>query len=140
VQILVDSNVLLDVFTEDPRWFRWSSEKIAYHSERDILAVNPIIYAEISIHFSTIEELNEAVPESGFSRLALPWESGFLAGRSFLEYRRRGGDRRTPMPDFYIGAHAVIEGMALLTRDSGRFRTYFPRLPLIAPEDGGSKK
>jgi predicted nucleic acid-binding protein len=126
--------VLLDVFTEDATWFEWSSEKLAYHAERDLLAVNPIVYAEVSLHFSAIEELDDALPADHFQRLTLPWEAAFLAGRAFLQYRRRGGDRRSPLPDFYIGAHAGISGMSLLTRDASRYRTYFPRLNLICPE------
>lgn len=129
--MLVDSNVLLDIFTEDEQWFRWSSEKIAAHGEGDILAINPIIYAEVSLQFSAIEDLDDALAD--FARLALPWEAGFLAGRCFLQYRQRGGSRRSPLPDFYIGAHASISGLALLTRDPERYRTYFPRLVIISP-------
>jgi len=134
LEILVDSNVLLDIFTEDKQWFAWSSEKLAYHAERDILAINPLIYAELSIHFSAIEELDDALPETDFSRLALPWEAAFLAGRAFVSHRKRGGARRSPLPDFYIGAHASIAKLALLTRDSARYRTYFPGLQLISPD------
>jgi predicted nucleic acid-binding protein len=131
--VLVDSNVLLDVFTEDPRWGEWSSEALARTAEGDVLAINPIIYAEVSIHFSTIEDLDGALPERDFRRAPLPWEAGFLAGQCFLRYRRRGGARRSPLPDFYIGAHAAIEGMTVLTRDPARYRRYFPGLRIIAP-------
>ena len=134
MEVLVDSNVLLDIFTEDEEWFAWSSETLAYHAERDILAINPLIYAELSIHFSAIEELDDALPEADFSRLALPWEAAFLAGRAFVAHRKRGGARRAPLPDFYIGAHASIANLALLTRDSARYRTYFPRLQIISPD------
>jgi predicted nucleic acid-binding protein len=134
LNILVDSNVLLDIFTEDREWFGWSSNAVSHHTGHDILGVNPIIYAEISLHFSTIEELDDALPAADFRRWPLPWEAGFLAGRSFGEYRRRGGAKRSPLPDFYIGAHAVLAGAALLTRDAARYRTYFPRLKLIEPE------
>jgi predicted nucleic acid-binding protein len=133
VAVLVDSNVLLDVLTEDPRWFPWSSETLAWHAEQAVLVINPIIYAEVSVGFARIEELEEALPSTMFQREPLPWEAGFLAGKCFRTYRRRAGARRSPLPDFYIGAHAAIAGMALLTRDPARYRTYFPRLEVIAP-------
>lgn len=133
MKILVDSNVLLDIFTNDQSWGEWSSETIAKHAESDLLVINPIIYAEVSLNFSAIESLDEALPEASFERLPLPWAAGFLAGRCFLTYRKRGGVRNSPLPDFYIGAHAAIEGLALLTRDAQRYATYFPRLKLIAP-------
>lgn len=131
--VLVDSNVLLDIFTEDATWFSWSSAIVAEHGESDLLAINPIIYAEISLEFSHIEDLDDALVD--FSRLPLPWEAGFLAGRCLLQYRQRGGARGSPLPDFYIGAHASVSGLTLLTRDRARYRTYFPRLPIISPED-----
>jgi predicted nucleic acid-binding protein len=131
--VLVDSNVLLDVFTEDPRWFAWSSNAIARCAEDSTLVVNPIIYSEVSIRFERIEDLDEALPRESFERSPLPWEAGFLAGKCFLRYRKRGGSRAFPLPDFYIGAHAAIAGMTLLTRDPTRYRTYFPSLPLICP-------
>lgn len=133
VAVLVDSNVLLDVLTEDPRWFTWSSETLAVHAEQSALVINPIIYAEVSVGFTRIEELEEALPPTMFQREALPWEAGFLAGKCFRLYRRRSGARRSPLPDFYIGAHAAVARMALLTRDPARYRTYFPRLELIVP-------
>jgi predicted nucleic acid-binding protein len=133
MKVLVDSNVLLDIFTEDPQWGKWSASMIEKHAERDILVINQIVYAEISLHFSTIEELDEALPNDDFERQPLPWEAAFLAGRCFLEYRRKGGARTSPMPDFYIGAHAAIQGLPVLTRDPRRFRSYFPRLKLISP-------
>ena len=131
--ILVDSNVLLDVLTEDPRWSPWSMEALAEQADRDLLAINPIIYAELSIGFVRIEELDDAVPAATFHRVALPWEAAFLAGKCFLGYRKRGGVRSSPLPDFYIGAHASVSSMMLLTRDAARYRTYFPKLRLIAP-------
>jgi predicted nucleic acid-binding protein len=133
MKVLVDSNVLLDIFTEDPQWGKWSASMIEKHAERDILVINQIVYAEISLHFSTIEELDDALPNDDFERQLLPWEAAFLAGRCFLEYRRKGGARTSPMPDFYIGAHAAIQGLPVLTRDPRRFRSYFPRLKLISP-------
>jgi predicted nucleic acid-binding protein len=133
VPVLVDSNVLLDVLTEDPRWSSWSMTALAEQGDRDVLAINPIIYAEVSIGFVRIEEIDAALPPPTFHRLALPWEAAFLAGKCFLTYRKRGGRRTSPLPDFYIGAHASVSGMKLLTRDALRYRTYFPRLRLIAP-------
>ncbi len=131
--VLVDSNVILDVLTEDARWLAWSAEALAHAAERDILVINPIIYAEVSVRFERIEELEEALPDSLFRREPLPWEAGFLAGKCFRSYRRQGGARRSPLPDFYIGAHAAVRAMTLLTRDATRYRTYFPTLALIAP-------
>ena len=132
-RVLVDSNVLLDIFTEDPVWFDWASDTLAKFAEHAVLVVNPIIFAEVSVRFETIEELDEALPTDRFQREALPWEAGFLAGKSYLAYRKRGGERRSPLPDFYIGAHAAVRAMPLLTRDAARYRTYFPRLPIITP-------
>jgi hypothetical protein len=131
--VLVDSNVLLDILTEDPDWYEWSSATLERIAERELLAINPSIFAEVSVGFERIEELEAAMPANRFLRLALPWEAAFLAGKCFLAYRRRGGTRTSPLPDFYIGAHASIEGLRLLTRDAARYRSYFPRLRLLAP-------
>jgi hypothetical protein len=132
-RILVDSNVLLDVMTEDQRWFEWSSAALERSAEGNVLCINPVIYAEVSIRFERIEELEAALPASVIERLPIPYEAAFLAGKCFLDYRGRGGRRQSTLPDFFIGAHAAVEGMALLTRDAGRYRTYFPKLRLIAP-------
>lgn len=129
---LVDSNVLLDLFTEDPRWCAWSETQLADALDRGATIINPIVYAEISIAFQRIEELERALPAE-LDREALPWAAGFLAGKCFMEYRRRGGQKRAPLPDFYIGAHAAVTGRALLTRDPRRYRSFFPRLELISP-------
>jgi predicted nucleic acid-binding protein len=131
--VLVDSNVLLDVLEEDPKWFSWSADRLAECAESSPLLINPIIYAEVSIGFERIEELEDALPLSSFERRSLPWEAAFLAGKCFVAYRRAGGNRRSPLPDFFIGAHAAVEGLTLLTRDANRYRTYFPSLQLIAP-------
>jgi predicted nucleic acid-binding protein len=131
--VLVDSNVLLDVMTEDPRWFSWSAKALASTAETSRLVINPIIYAEVSIRYSRIEELNAVLPKTLVEREALPYEAAFLAGKAFLIYRRRSGARLSPLPDFFIGAHASIAGYSLLTRDAARYRTYFPRLALITP-------
>lgn len=131
---LVDSNVLLDILTEDRTWFEWSSGALARSAEQGPLAINPLIYAEVSIGFDRIEDLDEALDSSIFQRRPLPWEAAFLAGKSFLRYRRRGSTRSSTLPDFYIGAHALVEGLTLVTRDAARYRTYFPRLALVAPD------
>lgn len=131
--ILVDSNVLLDVLTEDRAWADWSGAALERAAESGSLAINPIIYAEVSIRFERIEDLEETLPAAEFRRLPLPWEAAFLAGKAFLGYRRRGGTRRSPLPDFYIGAHAAVAGLGLVTRDATRYRTYFPTVDLIAP-------
>ena len=130
---LVDSNVLLDLFTEDGDWLDWSAAMLEEAAYAGALYINPIIYAEVSVRFPRIEDLDEALPRRYFRRAELPWAAGFLAGHAYLAYRRRGGQRQSPMPDFYIGAHAAVAGMTLLTRDARRFRTYFPQLSLIAP-------
>ncbi len=130
---LVDSNVILDVLTEDPEWFTWSSEALEDQAEASVLVIDPIIYAEVSIGFERVEDLELALPVWLFRRDSLPWEAGFLAGKCFLMYRQRGGSRRSPLPDFYIGAHAAVAGMSLLTRDPARYHTYFPRLDIRSP-------
>jgi predicted nucleic acid-binding protein len=129
---LVDANVLLDIFTDDSEWADWSSGQLADALDRSEVLINPIVYAEISVGFDRIEDLEDALP-GDISREALPWEAAFLAGKAFLAYRRGGGKRRWPLPDFYVGAHAAVTGRALLTRDEARYRTLFPRLALIAP-------
>jgi predicted nucleic acid-binding protein len=131
--VLVDSNVLLDVLSEDPQWFDWSSNALAQSAESAPLVINPIIYAEVSIRFARIEELDEALPTELFRREPLPWAAGFLAGKCFQAYRQRGGAKRSSLPDFFIGAHAAINELTLLTRDAARYRTYFPRLNILAP-------
>ena len=130
---LVDSNVLLDVFTEDAKWGDWSAAMLAEAARTGLLAINPVIYAEVSTRFERIEDLDEALPAGYYRRLPLPFEAAFLAGQCFLKYRRRGGERRSPLPDFYIGAHAALAGLTLLTRDGKRYRSYFPTLHIVAP-------
>jgi predicted nucleic acid-binding protein len=134
--VLVDSNILLDIATNDPKWAAWSGRALAECAEHAALVINPIIYAEVSIGFKTIESLNAALPSRIYQRAQLPWEAGFLAGKCFLDYRKRGGVRTTPLPDFYIGAHAAIDRLALLTRDDARYRTYFPKVEVLAPAKG----
>ena len=130
---LVDSNVLLDVLTDDEEWGDWSADQLAEAAHTGTLIINPVIYAEVAAGFERIEDLDEALPASYYRRFPLPFEAAFLAGQCFVKYRRRGGDRRSPMPDFYIGAHAAIAGFTLLTRDARRYKTYFPSLRIIAP-------
>jgi predicted nucleic acid-binding protein len=132
--VLVDANVLLDIMTEDARWFAWSAGAIEHAAERYRLVINPVIYAEVSIRYSQIEELDIALPRTMFDREAIPYEAAFLAGKSFLAYRRRGGTKQSPLPDFFIGAHAAVAGYLLMTRDVARYRTFFPRLSLISPD------
>ncbi len=129
----MDSNVILDVVTEDPEWLDWSASALAAQANEGRLIVNPIVYAEVAARFDRIEDLEDALAADYYERHPLPWEAAFLAGRSFVLYRRRGGHRRSPLPDFYIGAHAAVAGLTLLTRNPKRYRTYFPKVRLIAP-------
>lgn len=133
--VLVDANVLLDVMTEDARWLAWSGEAIERAADACRLVINPVIYAEVSIRYSRIEDLDAALPKTMFDREPIPYEAAFLAGKAFLAYRRRGGTKNSPLPDFFIGAHAAIAGYRLMTRDAARYRTYFPKLSLIAPNE-----
>jgi predicted nucleic acid-binding protein len=132
--VLVDTNVLLDVAINDPKWANWSSNALEQAADDSTLAINPIIYIEVSIAYRRIEELELALPPATFRRDALPYEAAFLAGKAFLRYKQRGG-RSTlrPLSDFYIGAHAAVAGYRLLTRDATRYRSYFPGLHVIAP-------
>jgi hypothetical protein len=132
--VLVDSNVIMDVTGHDPTWESWSAKQLEHWGSREQLAVNPLIYAELSIDYDSPQDLDLDLSEWGFAKLDLPYEAAFIAGRAFLSYRRSGGTKHAPLPDFYIGAHAQVAGLRLLTRDAARNRTYFPRLRLIAPE------
>jgi predicted nucleic acid-binding protein len=132
--VLVDSNVLLDLMTQDTQWFSWSAAALEGAADRFRLVINSIIYAEVSIRYSRIEDLDAALPKELVDREAIPYEAAFLAGKSFLAYRRRGGAKRSPLPDFFIGAHAAIAGYRLLTRDPARYRSYFPSVQLICPD------
>lgn len=131
---LVDSNVLLDVATDDPVWAGWSAEALARALNRGSTCINPLVYAEISVRFDRVEELDSFLPETAFRREPLPYSAGFVAGKAFMAYRKRGGPRVSPLPDFYIGAHAAVSGYRLLTRDPKRYRTYFPTVALDSPE------
>ncbi len=131
---LVDSNVLIDVLAESPEWAEWSSGALRYAGAEGPLIVNEVIYAEVSYRYSRIELLDLELPIDQFQREHTPWPAAYLAGKAFVEYRRRGGPRRSPLPDFFIGAHAAIAGLRLLTRDPSRYRTYFPIVELITPD------
>jgi predicted nucleic acid-binding protein len=131
--VLIDSNVLLDVLAKDTLWYSWSAAVVENVADRSRLIINPVIYSEVSVHYSRIDDLDAALPKFLFEREPIPYEAAFLAGKSFLAYRRRGGTRRSPLPDFFIGAHAAVAGYQLLTRDAVRYRTYFPELSLITP-------
>ena len=132
--MIVDSNVLLDIATQDAVWREWAESAVVELAERHPLYINPIIYAEVSVGFARIEELDRALPLDVFRREDLPWEAGFLAGKCFQRYKKLGGERKSPLPDFYIGAHAAVRGYSLLTRDRARYRTYFPELMILGPE------
>lgn len=134
MRVLVDSNVLLDVFEPDAEWYEWSAESIVHCATHGRLVINHVVFAEVSVGFASIETLDAKLPRSLYERAPLPWEAAFLAGKAFMEYRRAGGARRSPLPDFYIGAHAAVAGMTLLTRDASRYRRYFPTLELITPD------
>lgn len=131
--ILVDTNVLLDLVLEDPKWGDWSLEKLETASLNDRLVINPIIYAELSIAFARIEELEAVLSEASLPIESIPREALFLAGKAFLGYRKRRGSKQGVLPDFFIGAHAAVTSSSILTRDVGRYRSYFPNVPLIAP-------
>lgn len=131
---LVDSNVLIDVLAGDPIWAEWSGQALVEVGSEGPLIINQVIYAEVSQRYSQIEVLDRELPEDEFLREQIPWVAAFLAGKAYLDYRRRGGRRRSPLPDFFIGAHAAAAGLRLLTRDGSRYRTYFPALDLVAPD------
>jgi predicted nucleic acid-binding protein len=123
---------MLDIFTEDRAWLAWSQGALANAMDAGPVLINPIVYAEISVRFTRVEDLEAALPDE-IEREDLPWSAAFLAGKCFRDYRSRGGTRRSPLPDFYIGAHAAVTGRLLLTRDGSRFRTALPKLRLITP-------
>jgi hypothetical protein len=132
--ILVDTNVFVDIWTNDPSWSEWSSTAVAAAAEESRLAVNPIIYAELCLGFDEESELVETLRGAEVKCLPLPCRAAGPAARAFAEYRARGGSRQTPLPDFFIGAHAEAESLRLLTRDATRYRTYFPEVRIIAPK------
>ena len=131
---LVDSNVILDLFLDDPNWADWSEAVLADYSVHTTLYINSIVYAEVSIGFEKIEELEAALHKGGFQMLEIPKEALFLAGKAYLKYRKGRGTKKFPLPDFYIGAQAAVLALDLITRDVSRYRTYFPTVRLICPE------
>jgi len=132
--VLVDSNIILDVFLDDPKWADWSESKLEEYEQYSILYINSIVYSEISVSFNLIEDLESAISRAGFQMLEIPKEALFLAGKAFLKYKKGKGTKRSPLPDFYIGAQAAVFKMDLITRDVSRYRTYFPTVKLISPE------
>lgn len=130
---LVDSNVLIDVLSRDSVWADWSSQALSDSGSDGPLVINAVIYAEVSHRYSRKELLDRELPEDLFIRENIPWTAAFLAGKAFADYRQRGGHRRSPLPDFFIGAHAAVADLRLLTRDASRYRTYFPTVELVAP-------
>ncbi len=131
--VFVDSCVLLDLFTDDPKWANWSESTLGKYSQRNTLFINSIAYTEISIGFNRIEEVENAIEQVGVKVLEIPREALFLAGKVFLAYRRNKGPKTSTLPDFFIGAHAAVSSFDLITRDTARYRTYFPRIKLICP-------
>ena len=132
-RVLVDANILLDIATADQIWGDASARALERAARGRRLLINPLIYAEVSVGFRRVEDLDQLLPVTLFEREDLPWEAGFLAGKAYLACRRRGGARSSPLPDFYIGAHAAVRHHMLLTRDKGRFATCFPTVELISP-------
>ncbi len=131
---MLDTNVLLDILTADPRWLTWSTQQFRLAVATGPIPINPIIYAELATGFDSRADLDHWLRPALFKRLPLPYEAGFRASRAFVEYRKSGGQRNAPLPDFFIGAHAELAGLTLVTRDTVRYRTYFPKLKLITPE------
>jgi hypothetical protein len=130
---LIDANVLIDLFDDESEWRGWSDAMVSRCMRRGPVLINPVIFAEVAAGFASLDELNRRLPETSIARESLPFEAAFLAARAFVIYRHKGGPRRSPLPDFYIGAHAAVAGHTLLTRDARRYRHYFPKLPIIAP-------
>ncbi|MBC3347420.1 MULTISPECIES: type II toxin-antitoxin system VapC family toxin [Pseudomonas] len=131
--ILVDTNVLIDVLENDPVWADWSIQQLRAQSQAHDLVINPIIYAELSQTFSTFEALDEVVAELGLLMQEVPRPALFLAGKAFVRYRKVGGGKNNVLADFFIGAHAAVNGLPLLTRDAKRYRSYFPSVALLVP-------
>jgi len=131
--ILVDSCVLLDLFTNDPDWADWSERILGKYGQTNTLFINSIIYTEVSIGFNRIEEVEAALEQAGIKVLEIPREALFLAGKVFLNYRKSKGTKHSTLPDFYIGAHAIVSTFDLITRDISKFQTHFPTLKLISP-------
>lgn len=135
MDVMIDSNIILDIATEDPNWFEWSSETLAFYADTHMFVINTVIYAEVSVGYEKIEDVDAILPSAHFRKMPVPREAAFNAGKAFLVYRKRGGEKRSPLPDFFIGAHASFLKIPLMTRDASRYRTYFPELMLISPKE-----
>jgi hypothetical protein len=131
--VLVDSNVILDVFLDDPTWADWSESTLEEYAQYAKLSINSIVYSEVSIGFERIEDVESALSKAGFQMLEIPKEALFLAGKAFLKYKKEKGVKKSPLPDFYIGAQAAVLDFTLITRDVARYRTYFPSIRLVSP-------
>ncbi len=131
--LMLDSNIILDLIENDETWTEWTRDALRKQATQDRFIINPIIYSEVSVRYKTLAEVDAALSPNFVLREPIPYEAAFLAGKAFVEYRRRGGIRSSPLPDFFIGAHALVAGHRLITRDAARYRTYFPQLDLIAP-------
>jgi hypothetical protein len=131
--VLIDSNVILDVFLNDVKWADWSESTLEECSDHSPLYINSIIYSEISIGFTLIEDLEHAISKAGFQLLEIPKEALFLAGKAYIQYKKKEGIKTAPLPDFFIGAQAAVLNLDLLTRDVSRYQTYFPTVSLISP-------
>jgi predicted nucleic acid-binding protein len=131
--VLVDTNVLIDYLDYESEWFDWSAAMLSEAADSGTIAINAIIYAEVSVAYRRIEDVDDALPHAYFARLHVPWEASFLAAQAFRDYRKRGGKRTSALPDFFIGAHALVSNMTLLTRDARRYKQYFPKLRMITP-------
>ena len=132
--VFIDSCVLLDLFTDDPNWAEWSESVLEKYSQTNTLYINSIVYTEISIGFKKIEEVETAITELDIKVLEMPREALFLTGKVFLQYRKNHGTKTSPLPDFFIGAHAAVSKFDLITRDTSKYKTYFPQVKLIHPE------
>ena len=137
--VFVDSCVLLDLFTADPQWADWSEAVLERYSQTNSLYINSVVYAEVSIGFEQIEAVDEAIAQMGIKVIEIPREALFLAGKVFLQYRRNKGTKRSPLPDFFIGAHVLVSEFALVTRDLQNYKTYFPQATLICPDREGQE-
>ena len=131
--LLVDTNVLVDVLEDDPQWADWSIRQLRFQSKIHRLAINPIVYSELSLTFSTVEVLDQTIAGLGLAMIEIPKPALFLAGKAFVRYRRQGGTKSNVLGDFFIGAHAAVSGLQILTRDTKRYRSYFPSVVLVAP-------
>ncbi|MCX5496546.1 type II toxin-antitoxin system VapC family toxin [Kaistia dalseonensis] len=133
IDTLADTSIILDVVEADQTWFEWSSQQLAAAADRGKIILNQIVYAELAVGFSSLADLEAALAPWPFERESLPFDAAFLAGFAYLEYRRRGGAKTSPLPDFFIGAHAAVQGYKLLTRDRGYYASYFPTIDIVSP-------